>query len=199
MLTPGWSYADWEGIVYPRKRLREFSALAHMASLVDAIEVNTSFYRPPPPRMAEGWVRKAVAIPDFCFTAKLWQRFTHERGRVWSAREAQLFKDGIAPLHEAGNLGCLLLQFPWSFRAMPQNLEWLARVGEEFRKYPRVVEVRHASWEAPEMIAFLRDHELNFCNVDQPRARGSLGMTNLATGPIAYYRFHGRNRKAWFN
>ena len=195
----GWSYADWRGVVYPARRPRGFSELAHVASFLGAVELNMSFYRPPTPAMAEGWLRRISAVPDFLFTAKLWQRFTHERENVWSAAEAQRFKEGIRPLAEAGKLGALLAQFPWSFRATQENRDWLRRVADAFGDLPCVVEVRHASWNADETAAFLRQHRLNFCNVDQPRARDSLGMTNLATGPIAYYRFHGRNRRAWFS
>jgi len=37
----GWSYADWEGIVYPRRRPRGFAQLAHVASFLDTVEINT--------------------------------------------------------------------------------------------------------------------------------------------------------------
>jgi uncharacterized protein YecE (DUF72 family) len=61
-----------------------------------------------------------------------------------------------------------------------------------------VVEVRHASWDSQESREFLRRTGLNFCNIDQPHSRNSIGPTSVATGPIAYYRFHGRNAQAWF-
>lgn len=196
--TAGWSYPDWAGAVYPLQRPRGFSELSYLAQYLDAVEINMSFYRPPRPAMAEKWLRQVAKKPGFLFTAKLWERFTHERDKPWTAAEVGEFKAGLEPLAEAGRLGALLLQFPWSFRADPASHDWLSRLADEFREFPKVVEVRHASWGSEENWEFLRSRGLNFCNIDQPRVGASLGMTNVATGPIAYYRFHGRNREAWF-
>ena len=195
----GWSYPDWAGVVYPERRPGRFSELACLAGYLDAVEINTSFYRPPAARMAARWVEQASANPRFLFTAKLWQRFTHERNEPWTAAEARQVKDGMQPLREAGKLAALLLQFPWSFPATGANTDWLGRLAEEFREFPCVVEVRHASWDTDEARKLLTSSSLNFCNIDQPHSRSSIGMTNIATGPVAYYRFHGRNAHAWYS
>jgi len=195
----GWSYPDWGGVVYPRRRPKGFSELGHVASFVDAVELNVSFYRPPTAAMSEGWVRRVTAHADFRFTAKLWQRFTHDREGVWTGAEARSFKDGLRPLREAGRLEALLAQFPWSFRPTEGNMDRLRRVADVFGEWPCVVEVRNAEWSAPETMEFLRDLGLGFCNIDQPRSRQGLGPTSIATSPVAYYRFHGRNASAWFN
>ena len=91
------------------------------------------------------------------------------------------------------------MQFPWSFEASPANLNWLEAVGDAFRDYPLVVEVRHNSWLNEERLNRLGKLGLGFCNIDQPHSAKGVGHANLATGPIAYYRFHGRNREAWFD
>jgi uncharacterized protein YecE (DUF72 family) len=197
--SAGWSYPDWEGVVYPAQRPRGKSELACLAEYLDAVEINTSFYRPPSARLAEGWVRQVAAKPGFLFTAKLWQRFTHERERPWAAAEVVQFKEGLRPLREANCFGALLMQFPWSFVASAPSRNWLSRLAESFGEFPCVLEVRHASWDSPESREFLRRAGLNFCNIDQPHSRNSIGPTSLATGPIAYYRFHGRNAQAWFD
>jgi len=194
----GWSYPDWEGVVYPSPRPRGKTELAYLANFLDAVEVNTSFYRPPAAAMAERWVKQVAEKPGFLFTAKLWQRFTHERERGWTAAEVEQFKSGIRPLREANRFGALLMQFPWSFRADGANRDWLSRLAEVFGEFPCVLEVRHASWDSPESREFLRRAGLNFCNIDQPPSRSSIGPTSVATGPVAYYRFHGRNAQAWF-
>jgi len=108
------------------------------------------------------------------------------------------FKSGIRPLREANRFGALLMQFPWSFTAGEPSRDWLRRLSEAFGEFPCVFEVRHASWDSPESREFLRRAGLNFCNIDQPPSRSSIGPTSFATGPIAYYRFHGRNAQAWF-
>jgi len=143
----GWSYPDWRGVVYPQRRPKGFSELGHVASFVDAVELNVSFYRPPTPAMSEGWLRQVTARPDFRFTAKLWQRFTHDREGAWTEAEARSFKDGLRPLREAGRLEALLAQFPWSFRPTEGNLDRLRRVADSFGEWPCVVEVRNAEWQ----------------------------------------------------
>src|SRR5262249_13674532 len=111
----GWSYPDWEGIVYPRRKPKGFHPLRHLARYFDCIEINSSFYATPAARNAEHWVELVADRPRFRFTAKLQDVFTHER---LSADERELdaqvraFHDGIAPLAAAKKLAALLVQFP---------------------------------------------------------------------------------------
>ncbi len=44
----GWSYKDWQGIVYPAQRPAGFHELSFLANYFDTIEINVSFYRPAP-------------------------------------------------------------------------------------------------------------------------------------------------------
>ena len=43
----GWSYIDWEGVVYPQKPGKSFDPLEYLARFFNTIEINSSFYRPP--------------------------------------------------------------------------------------------------------------------------------------------------------
>jgi uncharacterized protein YecE (DUF72 family) len=192
----GWSYKDWWGIVYPGKKQRGFQELSFLAQFFDAVEINTSFYRPLSPKTAEGWLKQIEAQPHFRFTAKLWRGFTHERNAT-PADEA-LFKDGIAPLLEAARLGALLLQFPWSFKNTDENRKYLGRLRDRFRDYTLVLEVRHASWSEPGVLDLLEQFDLGLCNIDQPMFKRSIGPTALATSPVGYIRLHGRNYHSWF-
>src|SRR6266851_547956 len=76
----GWSYEDWRGIVYPKHKPREFHEAAFMALYFDVIEINTSFYHPLQPEHCRHWIEFVASNPCFLFTAKLWQKFTHETG-----------------------------------------------------------------------------------------------------------------------
>ena len=49
----GWSYAQWNGVVYPGQKPRNFHALEFLAGCVDMVEVNSSFYRIPANRVIE--------------------------------------------------------------------------------------------------------------------------------------------------
>ncbi len=194
----GWSYADWKGVLYPQPAPRGFDPLAYLARYVDAIEINSTFYRPPKRTTAEKWVRRVETHPAFCFTAKLWRRFTHERGSAWTKKEARDTKAGLRPLLRSRRLGALLLQFPWSFRRTEENREWLGDVANEFAEFPLVLEVRHASWNVPELYASLADQGIGFVNIDQPLFRNSIKPSATATSRIGYVRLHGRNYKDWF-
>ncbi len=193
----GWSYQDWEGIVYPPKKGSKFDPLVYLSEFFDTIELNNTFYRPPTPTMSKSWARRVQANPRFKFTAKLYRNFTHARESLTEADEAT-FKSGLAPLMEAGRLGALLLQFPYSFHHKEENRAYVKDLAERFKEYPLVLEIRHASWDRGPAYRFLREIGMGFCNVDQPQVSYSIGPTKKVTGKIGYLRLHGRNAKEWF-
>ena len=192
----GWSYEDWEGIVYPRSKPRGFHEAAYLAQYFDTIEINTSFYNPLRAEVAESWVEKVHHNPSFKFTAKLWKRFTHERSA--SLQDEKVCKQGLDPLAAAGRLGALLLQFPWSFKNTRENHEYVSGLFMQFMEYPLVVEVRHSSWNQPEVFDWLRTQGVGFCNIDQPVIGRSLAPSEQVTMPVGYVRLHGRNYEHWF-
>lgn len=192
----GWSYTDWEGVVYPSHGSR-FDPLAYLASFFDTIEINSPFYRIPPPTHAKSWVRRVAANPSFRFTTKVFRGFTHEQARP-EQKDLDAFRQYLDPLMESGRLGAVLLQFPWSFRNTPETTDRLASLFREFESYPRAVEVRHASFQNDEFLAFLDGNGVSWVNVDQPLFHDSVKPAESSTGPIAYVRLHGRNYEKWF-
>jgi uncharacterized protein YecE (DUF72 family) len=192
----GWSYADWDGTVYPRSKPRGFHEAAYLAQYFDTIEINTSFYNPLRAEVAESWVQRVQRNPAFQFTAKLWKRFTHER--IANLQDEQVCKQGLEPLAVAGRLGALLLQFPWSFKNTRENHEYMSGLFMQFMEYPLVVEVRHSSWNQPEVFDWLRAQGVGFCNIDQPVIGHSLAPSEHVTTPVGYVRLHGRNYENWF-
>jgi len=195
----GWSYDDWVGPVYPDPRPRGFDALSYLAGYVDTVEVNSTFYRPATAAAARGWLRRVEHNPRFRFTAKLWQRFTHEQAAgAWTAdevREARLALDALAA---GGRLGAVLLQFPWRFKRTDESREWLGDLVSAFGDLPLVVEVRHDSWLVPGFFESLAERGVGFVNIDQPLFKRSVKPTAEATGAVGYVRVHGRNAKDWF-
>ena len=191
----GWSYKDWEGTVYP-PGFPKGSQLAILARHMDTVEVNTSFYRVPSPALAEGWLRKVEGNPDFRFTLKAWQGWTH--GSMPGGPEAERFREVLDLLAGAGRLGLVLFQFPWSFKDSPAARERLKELGALFPDHPRGVEVRHGSFGTPDFFAFLSAEGLAFANIDQPVIGASLAPTGCFTASPAYVRFHGRNYAKWF-
>jgi len=191
----GWSYLDWNGTVYPKLKPRGFHPLQDIASYFDAVEINTTFYQPIRPEIARLWLRKVAHNPKFLFTAKLGRRFTHER--LLGAAEVGQFKDGLWPLLAARKLGCVLMQFPWTFRYTEENRDHLIAVRRAFHEFPLVAEMRHGSWMHEEALGTLIDHHVGFANIDQAAYTKAMPPTSLLTSSIAYVRLHGRNPQDW--
>lgn len=192
----GWSYKDWAGIVYPKRKPAGFHEATYLAEYFDTIELNVTFYRPIPAATAKDWVARVAHNPRFVFTAKLWQEFTHNRDL--SAENEREFRSGMEALRDAEKLGALLAQFPWSFKNTAENLAHLNKLIERFRDFPLVVEVRHSSWDKPEIYSWLAERNVGFCNIDQPIIGRSLQPGERTTGPVGYVRLHGRNYNEWF-
>jgi uncharacterized protein YecE (DUF72 family) len=208
--TAGWSYKDWEGIFYPPgMQRRKIHPLEYLARFFDTTEINTSFYGPLKPELAKLWCRKVAAVnQNFLFTAKLYRAFTHSPIAVMEPTSAatirptdddeRLTREGLDAIADEGKLGALLIQFPVSFKNTSLNRDYLAQLLRQFIEYPRVVEVRHSSWNDPATLASFAQKNVGFCNIDQPLLGRSLAPTEHVTGAIGYIRLHGRNYEHWF-
>ena len=206
--TAGWSYRDWEGKVYPRKKPRGFHALSFLARFVSCVEINSTFYAPARPEHARRWLQAVEERPDFRFTAKLQENFTHHsldvspedlRGRasVWLA--------AIDVLREAGRLAAVLVQFPFGFRASSVGEKHLAKLQEMFGHLPLVLEVRHRSWFRAGPQSVIRGLGYSLAQIDLPAAAEHPPMAtgedqdSERIGSIGYLRLHGRNAASWFD
>ncbi|MGC1370528.1 MAG: DUF72 domain-containing protein, partial [Candidatus Sulfotelmatobacter sp.] len=208
--TAGWSYKDWDGIFYPSgMRGRREHPLEYLARFFDTTEINTSFYGPLKPELAKLWCRKVAAVnQNFLFTAKLYRAFTHSPIAVMEPTSAatirptdedeRLTREGLDAIANQGKLGALLIQFPISFKNTSLNREYIERLLRQFIEYPRVVEVRHSSWNDPATLASFTQENIGFCNIDQPLLGRSLAPTEHVTSAIGYIRLHGRNYEHWF-
>ena len=116
----GWSYPDWDGIVYPAHHSRDFDPAAFLAySYFDVIEINTvsstSLCGPRSRRDGGGTNRRASTLS--VHRQAVAPRFTHETGA--SAADERAVREGFAPLVAAGRLAAVLLQnslFPFTAR-----------------------------------------------------------------------------------
>ena len=192
----GWSYKDWEGTVYPPHGSK-FDHLAYLAQYFDTIEINSPFYRIPPPAHAKSWVKRVAANDEFRFTTKVFRGFTHENDPLVKD-DVKAFRNYLDPLMEADRLGAILIQFPWSFKNTPESRAKLLELFKAFQAYPTSLEVRHATFQEKEFIELLDEHDVSWVNVDQPLFQDSVKPADTATGPIAYARLHGRNYEKWF-
>jgi len=196
--TAGWSYADWEGIVYPPKKAQGFHPLIFLSQYINIVEINSTFYRPPVIQISLSWIRKVESTPDFLFSIKLHQIFTHKR-KDFSQKDVDNFKFGIEPLKVKNRLASILIQFPWSFICTPAHVDYLINLFKSFSDYPLALEVRHSSWNNDNFYKLLTEHKVCFCNIDQPIFRNSIKPSSICTNPqFSYVRLHGRNYSNWF-
>jgi len=199
----GWSYADWAGIVYPRPKPRGFHEAAYLAEFFDTIEINTSFYHPLRPEHCRQWIDRVSSNPRFLFTAKLWKKFTHEPDTALlgpsGIEDERAVRAGFDVLRDAGKLGAVLLQFPFSFHRTEETIAHLKKLLKQFADYPLVVEVRHATWNDKSFYAMLHQRGVGFCNIDQPIIGRAIKPSERSTARIAYVRLHGRRYDTWFS
>jgi uncharacterized protein YecE (DUF72 family) len=191
--TSGYSFADWVGPFYP-SGTKSGDYLAFYARHFNVVEVNSTYYGIPHPRVMEQMEKKT---PDhFKFVVKLNQAMTHESGK-----ERALYREFLAvlePLKRVGKYDGLLAQFPWGFRRTPEALDHLRFLREMLPDQPLWVEFRNDSWVEPSVIPFLREHALGYCAVDEPALRGLMPRDVALTTDQGYVRFHGRNRQNWW-
>lgn len=204
----GFSYKDWQGVVYPPS-LKSSARIEYLAQFLELIEINTSFYGHIKPAVGKEWCRAALSVnPKFVFTAKLNRAFTHSPVAVLeptsaktirpAATDEQDAKAGYDSIATQGMLGALLAQFPISFKCTDENRAYVERLVERFRSYPLVLEIRHASWNEPDVFRWIEGLGIGLCNIDQPLLGRAVGPSAHATSAVGYIRLHGRNYKQWF-
>jgi uncharacterized protein YecE (DUF72 family) len=216
--TSGWSYPSgkgtWNGIFYPVPGGRKtrgggkFDDLAFYAEHFDTVEINSTFYRVPAPATALSWARRTP--PDFEFSLKLFQKFTHPEmfqkatgsdPSDLGTKDADEFLAAIDPLASAGKLGALLAQFPASFKNEPDTRAYLEWLLARFRDHLVAVELRHRSWSdrPEETAALLGEFGAAWTQIDEPKFRFSIRQDLLPNVKTFYYlRLHGRNAAQWW-
>jgi uncharacterized protein YecE (DUF72 family) len=219
-----------KGVFYPDGANTAEERLVFYASRFPVVEVDATYYALPTRRMGELWLERTP--PDFTFDIKGHALMTgqpsevkrlpkeireelppelHEKKRIYGKDlPAELydavweqFRDGILPLHSAGKLGAIFLQFPrWVF---PSNeaREAIADAKRRLGDMPMAVEFRHAAWlnekNTERTIRFLEEHQVPFVMVDAPQGmRSSVPPVVAVTSPqLAVVRFHGRRAETW--
>jgi uncharacterized protein YecE (DUF72 family) len=191
----GWSYPDWKGIVYTNSKIDQ---LEYISRYVDCIEINSTFYRPPDEKISKSWLKRTQAKQEFFFTAKLHSDFTHE-GKIEPEMIRQ-FHSGLEPLLEQKKLKKLLVQFRYDFDDTKDNRQYLGKIIKSFSDtFDLAIELRHKSWEKPDVLEFLEDSGVTVCNLDYPVTWNSFNLQKCTVGKNGYFRMHGRNVEKWFD
>lgn len=191
--TSGYSFADWVGPFYP-PGMRSGDFLSFYSKRFPVVEVNSTYYRIPPPRVLEQMEKKTP--PGFRFMVKLHQSMTHEGSS--DASLVQEFLAMLEPLKRAGKYDGLLAQFPWGFRRTAASEAHLDTLRKRLEGEPLFAEFRHDSWAKPDLGDWLRERSIGYCAVDEPALKGLMPPIALLTTDTAYVRFHGRNSETWW-
>ncbi len=179
----GWVYKDWRGIVYPQK-LPQRRWFEHYATLFDTVEINNSFYRLPPPEMADHWA--AQAPPGFVYALKLGQFGSHRMKLGDSARWLPNHLDRSSRLGKSE--GPTLVQLPPRWKRNTERLdEFLATAREQGGTDRRwAVEIRDPTWLHDDTYATLQKHGAALCIHDLIDDHPWITTTDWT-----YVRFHG--------
>lgn len=220
LLATGW---------YPPQVRTARERLRYYASQFAVVENDSSYWAVPSPEQVQVWAE--TAPPDFTMNMKahalLTGHYTDPRRLPKDIREAlprkqsarrrvyprhlgdevmreirQRFHDALAPLHESGNLGVVLLQFPVWFPISRENKAYLARIREQLLPYRAAVELRNHTWMTAEnrheTLSLLAAEGLAYTCVDEPQGfPSSVPPIAAATSELAIVRMHGRNAARW--
>jgi uncharacterized protein YecE (DUF72 family) len=229
--TAGWTDRTLtaRGVFYPTDVKTPEARLRYYASRFPMVEADAGFYAIPDRETADRWVERTP--PDFVFNVKAHALMTGHatdvkrlprsirdelpasvtkqrvyakdlpveiRDEVW-----RLFRLATEPLHEAGKLGAVLLQFaPW-IRPAKHTPAMLARARERLGDLPIAVEFRHPSWLAPKLRerlwAQLRENGMTYVVADTPPGTDtSLPRVPAVTTPgLSIVRMHGHRSELW--
>jgi uncharacterized protein YecE (DUF72 family) len=155
--------------------------LDYYAARFDTVEINSSFYRLPPPNGVENW--RAGTPPGFCFSAKGSRFLTHMKKLKDPVPGIARYFERIDRLGE--KLGCVVFQTPpwWELNAarLEEFLEALP-AGHRF-----AFELRHPSWHTGEVYRMLRRHNAAFCIFEIAGFHSGIRVT----ADFTYVRLHG--------
>lgn len=194
--TSGYSYIDWVDAQFYPSGTKSGNMLPLYARHFSITELNYTWYQMP---RAEAIERQRQKSPEnFLFAAKLSRSLTHEIDRQHWPEHVRSYRDGIAPLVQAGQLVAVLIQFPPSFGRTPSNRKYLASLLDELYDLPLAIEFRHFSWANDRVFAELERRRIALVSVDEPNLPGLFPALDVVTDPDLFYvRFHGRNAKGW--
>ena len=171
-------------------------SLGQSAGSFTITELNHTWYQLPRAETIER--RRRQAPPDFRFAAKLTRSLTHEIDFQRWPDLAAAYRDGVAPLVQAGQLAAVLVQLPLTFDRTPAHRRHLAALLDMLHGLPLAVEFRHRSWASDRVLHELECRRVTLVIVDGPDLPSLFPVMEAVTNPDLFYaRFYGRNVRGW--
>jgi uncharacterized protein YecE (DUF72 family) len=205
---------------YPKEASTPEARLAFYAENFQVVEVDSTYYSLPSERNSALWADRTP--PGFKFDIKAFSLLTQHPTKLSAIPKAlqpedakarvyakdlpaktvdevwERFLGALAPLHEAGKLGAILLQFPQWFPGGKNNRDYILECAERCKPYRVSIEFRNHTWMEPEYqektLDFLRGYGLSYVCVDMPQGfTSSIPPVVAATADLAVVRFHGHS------
>ncbi|MFN2483894.1 MAG: DUF72 domain-containing protein [Candidatus Limnocylindria bacterium] len=218
------------GVFYPVDATTAEARLQYYASQFPLVEVDSTYYALPARRTAELWHERTP--PHFTFDVKAHALMTgqpSEVARLPKALREELpaevqdkkrvygedlpdeiydamwdeFRDALMPLHSAGKLGSILLQYPRWFFPSSESRDAILDAQQRLADMRFAVEFRNGSWfndrNVERTMHFLEEHQIALVMVDGPQGmRSSIPPISAVTASeLAVIRFHGRRAETW--
>ncbi|MGH9055931.1 MAG: DUF72 domain-containing protein [Acidimicrobiales bacterium] len=211
------------GTFYPKRTMTARARLAFYAGRFPLAEVATTYRFPPTPDLARQWAERTT--PGFTLDIRAWSLLTgsptlpdslwpdlqdevrdraRDHRRLYAAHLSEgameecwaRFEHSLRPLHDAGKLGAVILQYPGWFSPRPEAWGELALAAARLPDYAKAVELRSPKWvDGPACDAtleWLEEHGLAFVCTDA----ASTPRVAAATSDVAVVRFRGRRQVA---
>ena len=182
--TAGWSIPKQHAAAFPASG----SHLERYAQRLNAVEINSSFYRPHRRATYERW---AAAVPEnFAFAVKAPRAITHESRLVGAKPALERFLGEASGL--GGKLGPLLFQLPPSFAFDIRTARAFLKTLRARHAGAVAWEPRHATWFTPRAADLLAEYRIARIAADPavvPAAADAGGWDGLR-----YVRLHGSPR-----
>jgi len=182
--TSGWHYKHWCGPFYPEKYAAA-KMLPFYLQHFDTVEINNSFYRLPDVSTFECWRQSTPR--NFVFAVKASRFITHNK----KLKDPENALENLLPRAEAlgKKLGPILFQLPPKWKVNPDRLAALLAILPRQHRY--TFEFRELSWNNPEILQILREHNAAYCVYELAGYHTPLEIT----ADFAYVRLHGPGGK----
>lgn len=179
--TSGYDYPHWRGSFYPEE-LPRTQWFSHYARVFDSLEINSSFYRLPPPEVFAAWRKRAPR--DFVYAVKFSRYGSHLKRLRDPGRTTRYYYSAVRRLGK--RLGPTLLQLPPRWGADAPRLDAFLSAAPPSLRW--AVEFRDPDWLRDEVLEILKMHGAALCIHDllpeHPRE---------LTADWTYLRYHGRH------
>lgn len=179
----GFSEKSWKGFFYPEDLpFKEY--LTFYSKHLNAVEINSTFYRKPTLKTLEKWFNETQE--DFKFFIKIPKIITHIKKLEETENDVSEFCNYISSgLKE--KLAGFLFQLPPSFHYSEEHLKQVINTIDS--KFLNVVEFRHSSWWLPAVFDIFKTKNIIFSGVSIPKDIPDDFVIN--NDDFAYYRLHG--------